>query len=109
MEINNNTFIDVAPIIKNNRDIVRNLILEYRKNESNKFVLFDKEFKFENDGVTYYKVSIGAASNRLLYHYYYYENGRKNKYYDWDIEEKFNYQVENKLLQHIYEKLINLI
>ena len=77
MEINNNTFIDVAPIIKNNRDIVRNLILEYRKNESNKFVLFDKEFKFENDGVTYYKVSIGAASNRLLYHYYYYENGRK--------------------------------
>lgn len=103
--INNNTFIDIIPIIENNRKIVKKLILSNTKDKKANNIILPKEqeikFKYDSDGmiITFYKVGISTETNRLLYYYRY---GKNNSYYDWDVENEIDIEIENKILNVIY-------
>lgn len=101
----NNIFIDIIPIIENNRKVVKELILSTTKDKKAKNIVLPKEqeikFKYDSDGmiITFYKIGISTETNRLLYYYRY---GKNNSYYDWDVENEIDIEIENKILNVIY-------
>lgn len=94
-------FINIEPIVDNNREYVKTLMLSNDKLR----VRLDENIYFEDeDGETnsIYEVSMDKEIRKLRFHYRY---GDKFQYFDWFHIDELPLLIENKVLMKVYEKI----
>lgn len=95
-------FIDIAPIIENNRNYVIKQMLE-----TNRFTIFlDEQIMFEDDTFFYsiYAVVLNKALNSLRFLYTYGTNKNELNCHSWFAVNNFPLLVENEVLKKVSEK-----
>lgn len=96
-----NMFINIEPIVDNNRAYIKDLMLSHNKLCINlDKVIYYKEEDGETNALC--KVSIDKEIRKLRFHYRY---GDNFQYFDWYNVDDMPLMVENKVLMKVYEKI----
>lgn len=95
-------FINIEPIVDNNREYVKALMLSHDKLR----VRLDENIYFKDvDGESnaLYEVSMDKEIRKLRFHYRY---GDSFQYFDWFLVDEMPLLIENKVLMKVYEKIM---
>ena len=94
-------FINIEPIVDNNRAYIKDLMLSHNKLCVN---LHEVIYYKEEDGETnaLYAVSMDKEIRKLRFHYRYGDNFQN---FDWYNVDDMPLMVENKVLMKVYEKI----
>ena len=96
-------FINIEPIVDNNREYVKALMLSHDKLR----VTLNENIYFKDnecDTVAIYEVSMDKEIRKLRFHYRY---GDSFQYFDWFFVDEMPLLIENKVLMKVYEKIMS--